>query len=80
MKVNKLKKISITGDVADKMSDANLKIEFSDNRVLPMLFGQFNSNLALIENKLGIVLNARGNKINISGTLDIFNSLTPWMH
>ena len=71
MKANKLKKISITGDAADKMSDANLKIEFSDNKVLPMLFGQFNSNLALIENKLDIVLNARGNKINISGTLEM---------
>ena len=71
MKANKLKKISIIRDAADKMSDANLKIEFSDNKVLPMLFGQFNSNLALIENKLGIVLNARGNKINISGTLEM---------
>ncbi len=68
MRIKKQIKLSSIGNAAGETSDANLKIEFSDNKVLPILFGQFNSNLALIENKLGIVLNVRGNKINISGT------------
>ena len=40
---------------------------FSDNSLLPELFGKHDSNLALIEKRLGVTLSSRGNKMSIAG-------------
>lgn len=42
-------------------------ISFSNNALLPQLFGEHDRNLLKIEEKLGIVTSSRGNVISISG-------------
>jgi phosphate starvation-inducible protein PhoH and related proteins len=42
-------------------------LEFDDNRLLAMLFGQYDQNLARIEQQLGVSLVSRGNQVAISG-------------
>jgi phosphate starvation-inducible PhoH-like protein len=42
-------------------------VPFEDNRVLPQLLGEFDSHLALIEDRLGIEAHAHGNVIILSG-------------
>ena len=43
-------------------------IAFDDNRLASALFGQYGQNLALIERKLGVVIDQRGNHITIDGS------------
>jgi phosphate starvation-inducible PhoH-like protein len=47
-----------------------VNLEFDDNRLLPMLFGEHDQHLARIEQALGVSLVSRGNRIAISGTTD----------
>ena len=42
-------------------------LTFDDNRLASLLFGQYGQNLALIERRLGVVANSRGNQITIEG-------------
>jgi len=42
-------------------------LQFDDNRLLPLLFGEFNQHLARIEQKLGVTLSSRGNRVAITG-------------
>jgi phosphate starvation-inducible PhoH-like protein len=42
-------------------------LEFDDNRLLPLLFGEYDQNLARIEQHLGVSLVSRGNQVAISG-------------
>jgi len=42
-------------------------LTFENNRLASELFGQFDQNLALLEQKLGIDARARGNTVSISG-------------
>jgi phosphate starvation-inducible PhoH-like protein len=42
-------------------------LEFDDNRLLPLLFGEYDQNLARIEQQLGVSLVSRGNRVAISG-------------
>jgi phosphate starvation-inducible PhoH-like protein len=42
-------------------------LQFDDNRLLPMLFGEHDRNLARIEQQLGVSLVSRGNQLAISG-------------
>ena len=42
-------------------------LEFDDNRLLLPLFGEFDQNLARIEQRLGVSLTSRGNQVAISG-------------
>ena len=44
-----------------------LFLQFDDNRLLPMLYGEHDRHLARIEQGLGISLMSRGNQIGISG-------------
>jgi phosphate starvation-inducible PhoH-like protein len=44
--------------------------QFEDNRLLPLLFGEHDRNLARIEQQLGVSLVSRGNTIAISGSHD----------
>jgi phosphate starvation-inducible PhoH-like protein len=42
-------------------------LEFDDNRLLPLLFGEYDQNLVRIEQQLGVSLVSRGNHLAISG-------------
>lgn len=47
--------------------DTTLNVSFDDNRYLHTVFGGHDEHLALIENKLGVSITARGNKVSIKG-------------
>ncbi len=49
---------------------ARIAIEFDDPHVLGPLFGQFDANLVAIENRLGVFISARGNRVQIEGSED----------
>jgi phosphate starvation-inducible protein PhoH and related proteins len=46
---------------------AQIVLTFDDNRLASMLFGQYGQNLALIERRLGVVANSRGNQVTLEG-------------
>src|SRR6201987_4655268 len=50
---------------ADK--SAQIALTFDDNRLASVLFGQYGQNLALIERRLGVVANSRGNQVTLEG-------------
>jgi phosphate starvation-inducible PhoH-like protein len=43
-------------------------LAFEDNRLASALFGQYGQNLALIERRLGVVADSRGNHVTIDGS------------
>ena len=45
-------------------------LAFDDNKLASTLFGQYGQNLALVERKLGVVADSRGNLVTIEGTRD----------
>jgi phosphate starvation-inducible PhoH-like protein len=45
-----------------------ITLTFDDNRLASVLFGQYGQNLALIERKLAVVANSRGNQVTLEGT------------
>jgi phosphate starvation-inducible PhoH-like protein len=45
-------------------------LAFDDNRLASSLFGQYGQNLALIERRLGVVADSRGNHVTIEGSND----------
>ena len=45
-------------------------VEFEDNRLAAIIFGQHDENLARIEQRLGVVLINRGNRVAIEGGAD----------
>jgi phosphate starvation-inducible PhoH-like protein len=45
-------------------------VAFDDNRLIQELFGEFDQNLALIEQRLGVEAVARGNQVTLRGTPD----------
>jgi len=47
---------------------ARSELEFEEATILGALFGQFDSNLVLIENRLGVYIAARGTRVQIEGT------------
>ena len=49
---------------------ARAELEFDEPAVLGALFGQFDANLVQIENRLGVYIAARGNRIQIEGAED----------
>ncbi|HKX77592.1 MAG TPA: PhoH family protein [Novosphingobium sp.] len=54
----------------DKIRRARVEIEFDEPTILGALFGQFDANLVHIENRLGVFIGARGNRIQIEGAED----------
>jgi phosphate starvation-inducible PhoH-like protein len=46
----------------------SILIEFDENALLPMLYGEFDRNLARIEQALEVSLSSRGNRVTITGT------------
>jgi phosphate starvation-inducible PhoH-like protein len=49
---------------------ARIEVEFEEQTMLGALFGQFDQNLVLIENRLGVYISARGNRVLIEGPED----------
>jgi phosphate starvation-inducible PhoH-like protein len=48
-------------------ADAPILLQFDDNTLLPMLFGEHDRHLARIEQKLGVRLSSRGNRVAVHG-------------
>ena len=46
----------------------HIVLAFEDNRLIGDLFGQFDQNLALIEQRLGVDAIARGNQVTLKGS------------
>ncbi|MFC4351940.1 PhoH family protein [Fodinicurvata halophila] len=49
------------------MTSDPLQIEFDDNSLLPLLFGQHDENLVRLERQLGVSLSSFGNYVTVSG-------------
>jgi phosphate starvation-inducible PhoH-like protein len=49
---------------------AQVVLAFDDNRLASQLFGQYGQNLALIERRLGVVAEQRGNHVTVAGSRD----------
>jgi phosphate starvation-inducible PhoH-like protein len=56
--------------VAGEAGATQIMLAFDDNRLASALFGQYGQNLALIERRLGIVAEQRGNHVAIAGPED----------
>ena len=56
-----------TAAPADERAAAQTVLAFDDNRLASALFGQYGQNLALIERRLGVVADSRGNHVTIEG-------------
>ena len=52
------------------LAEAPLQIEFDDNRLLPLLYGEHDRNLARVESALGVQIVTRGNRLAVSGPAD----------
>jgi phosphate starvation-inducible PhoH-like protein len=48
-------------------SAASIMVAFDDNRLASVLFGRYGENLALIERRLGVTIDQRGNHVSIEG-------------
>ncbi|EJW10719.1 Phosphate starvation-inducible ATPase PhoH with RNA binding motif [Rhodovulum sp. PH10] len=55
---------------ADDATDTQLVLAFDDNRLATALFGQYGQNLALIERRLGVTADSRGNHVTLDGPRD----------
>jgi phosphate starvation-inducible protein PhoH and related proteins len=49
------------------MTPSPVVLDFDDNRLASILFGQYGQNLALIERRLGVVAEQRGNHVAVAG-------------
>src|SRR5215207_11466987 len=61
-------KLPIT--TADDSGATQVLLAFDDNRHASVLFGQYGQNLALIERRLGVVAEQRGNHVTLEGSRD----------
>jgi len=57
-------------DRRDGSRRARIEVTFDQEATLGMLFGQFDANLVQIENRLGVYIGARGNKVAIEGAAE----------
>jgi phosphate starvation-inducible protein PhoH and related proteins len=51
-------------------AEAQIVVAFEDNRAASILVGPYGQHLALIERRLGVVADSRGNHVTISGSRD----------
>src|SRR6201991_2029199 len=56
--------------VAAPESPTQIVLTFDDNRLASVLFGQYGQNLALIERRLNVVAEQRGNHVTLEGSRD----------
>ena len=57
-------------DRHDHSRRARVEVDFEEQHVLGALFGEFDANLVQIENRLGVFIAARGDKVQIEGQED----------
>jgi phosphate starvation-inducible protein PhoH and related proteins len=57
-------------DAVGEDSATPVALTFDDNRLASLLFGQYGQNLALIERRLGVVAEQRGNHVTLEGSRD----------
>ncbi|MBN9504404.1 MAG: PhoH family protein [Altererythrobacter sp.] len=57
-------------DRRDAARPARAEVQFDDQAMLGPLFGEFDTNLVQLENRLGVLIAARGNKVVIEGAQD----------
>ena len=53
---------------SEETATAQTVLAFEDNKLASVLFGQYGQNLALIERRLGVVAEQRGNHVTIEGS------------
>src|ERR671923_1606926 len=58
------------GFPAGEAAATQIVLAFDDNRLASVLFGQYGQNLALIERRLGVVAEQRGNHVTLAGSRD----------
>jgi phosphate starvation-inducible protein PhoH and related proteins len=63
----------VAGENAVAGDHAQVVVAFDDNRLIPALFGEFDQNLAMIEQRLGVDAAARGNQVTIRGQPEALN-------
>ncbi len=51
----------------DKNTSQNLTLEFKDKDLVPLLFGEHNTHISYLEEKLGLSIADRGNTLTLSG-------------
>lgn len=49
-------------------TEVQVTLTFDDNRSAAILFGQYGQNIALVERRLGVVADQRGNQVTIAGS------------
>jgi phosphate starvation-inducible PhoH-like protein len=59
-----------TNPATEDSSPTQTVLAFDDNRLASALFGQYGQNLALIERRLGVVADSRGNHVTLEGSRD----------
>ncbi|WP_031337383.1 PhoH family protein [Rhodopseudomonas sp. B29] len=52
----------------DSQAEAQVMVDFDDNRAASAMVGPYGQNLALIERRLNVIVDSRGNHISIAGT------------
>ncbi len=60
----------VVSPAADQSSPTQVVLTFDDNRLASTLFGQYGQNLALIERRLNVVAEQRGNHVTLEGSRD----------
>jgi phosphate starvation-inducible PhoH-like protein len=60
----------IAADRSGQSPTTQVVLSFADNRLASLLFGQYGQNLALIERRLGVVADQRGNQVTLAGSRD----------
>ena len=56
------------GSESGDSSATQIVMAFDDNRLASTLFGQYGQNLALIERRLGVAADSRGNQVTVEGS------------
>eukprot|EP00657_Telonema_sp_P-1_P009078 TRINITY_DN3255_c0_g1_i1.p1 TRINITY_DN3255_c0_g1~~TRINITY_DN3255_c0_g1_i1.p1 ORF type:complete len:138 (-),score=39.85 TRINITY_DN3255_c0_g1_i1:119-532(-) len=59
-----------SGNPSNSQQTTRKVVEFEDNRLAAIVYGQHDKNLARIEQRLGVVLINRGNRVAIEGSVD----------
>ena len=59
--------LSLPDNRRSALRRARIEVEFDEPALIATLFGQFDANLVLIENRLGVYIGARGNRVQIEG-------------
>jgi phosphate starvation-inducible PhoH-like protein len=63
-------RISPAPQPAREIRRAQVDMSFEDQSLLVPLFGQFDANLVQVENRIGVFISARGDKLHIEGPED----------